>query len=235
MHTLLRQSSKTWDIQVYPQITVPIFDQPPSRNEIAIQTQLHSVPPWVCAFAFAMAIATVSDRLKHRFAFAMFPMCIAISGFSILLAVHDNIKVQYAALFLAAMGCFSALPVIACWFNLNRKFPPPTRRIQTTYQGLPVGGHKRRAVGTAWQIGFGNIGGVVATYSFISKDAPRYAKGHAISLGFICLSAVSCVAYYMAITAENRKRDIGQSKYFNATEEERETLGDLHPEYRYLR
>ncbi|PUU75817.1 major facilitator superfamily domain-containing protein [Tuber borchii] len=183
----------------------------------AIQTQLHSVPPWVCAFAFAMAIATISDHLKHRFAFAMFPLFLAFSGFSILLAVHDNTKVQYAALFLAAMGCYSAMPVIACWFNLN------------------LGGHRRRAVGTAWQIGFGNIGGIIATYSFISKDAPRYSKGHAISLGFICLSALSCVAYYIAITTENRKRDNGQSKYSSATEEERKMLGDLHPEYRYLR
>ncbi|RPB04530.1 MFS general substrate transporter [Choiromyces venosus 120613-1] len=183
-----------------------------------IQTQLHSVPPWVCAFAFAMAIATISDHLKHRFAFAMFPIFLAISGFSILLVVHDNVKVQYTALFLAAMGCYSAMPVIACWFNLN------------------LGGHRRRAVGTAWQIGSGNIGGIIATYSFISKEAPKYTKGYAISLGFICLSAVSCVVYFVAITMENRKREIGQSEHFNATvEDDGKALGDLHPEYRYLR
>jgi len=183
-----------------------------------------------------MAIATLSDHLKHRFAFAMFPISLAFTGFSILLAVHDNTKVQYVALFLAAMGCYSAMPVIACWFNLNRKFlHPPNHRMQMIYQGSPVGGHRRRAVGTAWQIGFGNIGGIIATYSFISKDAPGYAKGYAVSLGFICLSAVSCVAYYIAITMENGKRDNGQSKYSNATEEERKMLGDLHPEYRYLR
>ena len=208
-----------------------------SSHGIAIQTQLYSVPPWACAFAFAMAIATISDHLKHRFAFALFPISLAFSGFSILLAVHDNPKVQYAALFLAVMGCYSAMPVIACWFNLNRKFlHPPTHpsNANDLSQGSPVGGHRRRAVGIAWQIGFGSIGGIVATYSFISKDAPRYTKGHAISLGFICLSAVSCVAYYIAITTENRKRDNGQSKYSHATEEERKMLGDLHPEYRYL-
>ncbi|KAG0138120.1 major facilitator superfamily domain-containing protein [Tuber indicum] len=182
----------------------------------AIQTQLRSVPPWVCAFAFAMTNAAISDHLKRRFAFTMLPILLAISGFSVLLAVHDNVKVQYTALFLVAMGCYSAMPVIVCWFNLN------------------LGGHRRRAVGTAWQIGFGNIGGIIATYSFISKDAPRYTKGYAICLGFACLSAISCVVYYVAITRENMKREIGQSKHCNATEEEKKTLGDLHPEYRYL-
>ncbi|CUS12088.1 unnamed protein product [Tuber aestivum] len=183
----------------------------------AIQTQLRSVPPWICAFAFAMTIAAVSDHLKHRFAFAVLPIFLAISGFSILLTVHDNVKVQYTALFLVAMGCYSAVPVVACWFNLN------------------LGGHRRRAVGSAWQVGFGNLGGIISTYSFITKDAPRYTKGYAISLGFICLAGVSCVAYYTAITMENKKRKHGRSKYLNATEMEKNELGDLHPHYRYLR
>lgn len=37
----------------------------------AIKTQLYSVPPWACAFAFAMIIAFLSDRFKHRFLFAI--------------------------------------------------------------------------------------------------------------------------------------------------------------------
>lgn len=110
-----------------------------------IGTQLHSVPPWACAFAFAMVIATFSDLAKHRFAFAMIPICVCIAGFGILITVHDNHHLEYGALFLVAMGAYSAMPVIVCWFNMN------------------LGGHHRRAVGTAWQVGFGNIGGIIAT------------------------------------------------------------------------
>ena len=99
-----------------------------------IGTQLHSVPPWACAFVFAMIIATFSDFTKHRFAFTMIPICIAITGFGILLTVHNRPNLEYAALFLVAMGCYSAMPVIVCWFNMN------------------LGGHHRRSVGTAWQV-----------------------------------------------------------------------------------
>jgi MFS family permease len=155
----------------------------------AIETQLHSVPPWACAFAFAMLIAFASDYTRHRFAFTILPIGVALAGFAILLAEHHNRHVEYAALFLITMGTYSAMPVVVCWFNMN------------------LGGHHRRAIGTAWQVGFGNIGGIIATYAFISTDAPYFKKGYSICLGFLCLSAVSCLAYAAAVTVENRRRD----------------------------
>jgi len=79
-----------------------------------IQTQLHSVPPWAAAFAFAMIVATLSDKTRHRAGFAISAVCVAVAGFGILLSVHDNTKVQYAALFLVAMGCYTAMPVVVC-------------------------------------------------------------------------------------------------------------------------
>lgn len=98
---------------------------------------------------------------------------------------------------------------------------------------MNLGGHHRRSIGSAWQVGFGNIGGIIATYAFISTDAPKCTKGYAICLAFLCLSAVSCCAYAVAVSWENRKRDrmatdIGLSEY------EKTELGDLSPEYRYL-
>ncbi|KAK3944273.1 major facilitator superfamily domain-containing protein [Diplogelasinospora grovesii] len=181
----------------------------------AIQTQLHSVPPWAVAFGFAMVVAVLSDWARHRFLFAIGPICLAIAGFAILLAVHDDTDLQYAALFLVCMGTYSAMPVIVCWFNMN------------------LGGHHRRAIGTAWQIGFGNIGGIIATYSFLSTDAPYYRKGYAISISFICLSAASCVLYAFVLWRENRRReksvhDVGLTDY------EKTELGDLNPEFRYM-
>lgn len=181
-----------------------------------IGTQLHSVPPWACAFAFAMVIAFISDRLKHRFAFTLIPISVVITGFAILLRVHTNIHARYAALFLVAMGTYSAMPVIVCWFNLN------------------LGGHRRRAVGSAWQIGFGNIGGIIATYAFLDKDLPFYKPGYSICISFVCLSAASCVAYFVAVWTANRKRRDGLEKTVGLSDSEKEELGDLSPNYRYL-
>lgn len=82
-----------------------------------IQTQLHSVPPWAAAFGFSMLVAWFSDRLKHRFLFTIFPICVCITGFAILISVHNNQDLQYAALFLVAMGAYTAMPVIVCWVS----------------------------------------------------------------------------------------------------------------------
>ena len=180
-----------------------------------IGTQLHSVPPWAASFVFALIVAYFSDLLKHRFFFTIFTTAMAIAAFSILLSTTDNRNLQYGALFLVTMGTYSALPVIVCWFNMN------------------LGGHHRRAVGTAWQIGFGNIGGIIATYAFLERDAPAFRPGYGICIGFACLTALSCAMYAVAVLWENRRKekaglDLGLG------ESEKVEMGDLSPDYRYL-
>ncbi|PYH89534.1 putative MFS transporter [Aspergillus ellipticus CBS 707.79] len=184
----------------------------------SIQTQLYSIPPWAAAFAFAMLIATLSDLARHRFAFTLIPMLVAMAGFGILLNVHGEAHrhVQYGALFMVTCGSYSAMPVIVCWFAMN------------------LGGHHRRSVGTAWQIGFGNIGGIIATYSFLAKDAPLYRNGYIISLSFLCFSAACCIAYFVAVWTENKRRDRvmanGAPVELRAGEED---VGDLAVTFRY--
>lgn len=180
-----------------------------------IQTQLHSVPPWAVAFGFSMSVAFLSDKIRHRFAFAVGAICIAIIGFAILISVHDNHKLQYAALFLVASGAYTAMPIIVCWFNMN------------------LGGHHRRAVGSAWQVSFGNIGGIIAVYSFLKKDGPKFIPGYSICISFTILSIIACTLYGLGVFMTNKKRDreAGQS---NLTQEEKTDLGDMSPDYRYL-
>ncbi|KAG8533207.1 uncharacterized protein KY384_001990 [Bacidia gigantensis] len=180
-----------------------------------IQTQLHSVPPWACSFVFALIVAYFSDLLKHRFFFTIFTIAMSIAGFAILLSTHTHKHLEYGALFLVTMGTYSALPVIVCWFNMN------------------LGGHHRRAVGTAWQIGFGNISGIIATYAFLMKDAPEYRPGFSICIGFACLSGLSCLLYALSLLYQNRWR-AKQGKDLGLGESEKAEMGDLSPDYRYL-
>lgn len=179
-----------------------------------------------------MIVAYLSDKARHRYLFAMAPLALSLTGFGILLTVQNRRNVQYGALCLVAMGTFSSMPVMICWFNMN------------------LGGHHRRSVGVAWQIGFGNIGGIIATYSFLQSDAPRYRKGYTISITFTCLSAVTASLYLLACWRQNRARDrlarldpssssqvtAGEGGGGQAilTESEKAELGDLNPDYRYL-
>jgi MFS family permease len=181
-----------------------------------IETQLRSVPPWAASFVFSMIIAVVSDRLRHRFAFAVFAICVCISGFGILIAVHDNTQVQYAALFLVAMGAYTAMPIIVCWFNMN------------------LGGHHRRSVGSAWQVGFGNIGGIISSFAFVPEDGPKFITGYGLSLGFTALAIIACTIYGFGCWSANKKRDRETGNEHGLTEEEKADLGDMSPDYRYL-
>lgn len=164
-----------------------------------------------------MVIAFFSDRFKHRFAFTLIPIFVAIAGFAMLLTIHgkENKGPEYGALFLVTSGCYSAMPVIVCWFAMN------------------LGGHHRRSVGSAWQVGFGNIGGIIATYAFRQQDAPNYKPGHSICISFCCLAIISCFAYMGALWFENRKRDKAPISSADVSEEQEEFLGDLAPTYRY--
>ncbi|KAK0385606.1 hypothetical protein NLU13_6783 [Sarocladium strictum] len=181
-----------------------------------IQTQLHSVPPWVAAFGFSMCLAFASDRVLHRFGFVMFAICVAITGFGILITVHDNTDLQYAALFLITSGTYCALPLIVAWVNLN------------------IGGHTRRAVGSAWQVGFGNIGGIISSFSFLPEDSPKFVKGYSICLAFTTLSIISSIIYGFACWNDNRKKDARTGEDHGYTEDEKAEMGDHSPDYRYL-
>ncbi|KAI0424981.1 major facilitator superfamily domain-containing protein [Xylaria sp. FL1042] len=181
----------------------------------AIQTQLHSVPPWAASFGFSLVTAALSDWTRHRAFFALAPLGILIAAIAVLLSVHTNTTAEYAVLHLFTSGTYAVLPIIVCWFQMN------------------LGGHRRRAVGSAWQVGFGNLGGIIATYIFLDTDAPYFTKGYAVCLGFTVLSAIASTLYLISIHVENRRRaktatDIGLSEY------EKTEMGDLNPSYRYM-
>lgn len=147
--------------------------------------------------------------------FTLIPIVISIAGFTILMTTHYNHNVEYGALFLVTSGTYSAMPIIVCWFTMN------------------LGGHHRRAVGSAWQIGFGNIGGIIATYSFTASASKNfYHRGYSTCLGFICLSAVSCMLYFAACFIQNKSRN--KSHVADVTEFEKIEMGDLSPDYRYM-
>ncbi|KOS22968.1 putative transporter [Escovopsis weberi] len=180
-----------------------------------IESQLRSVPPWAASFVFSLMCAYLSDRLRHRFLFAVMCMLITIAGFIILLVVHDNRNVEYGALFLIAGGCYSAMPIVVCWYNMN------------------IGGHIRRALGSAWQVAFGNLGGIIAVYLFLTKDAPRFTVGYSVGLAFTGLSVVSSTIYALACLKTNKDRDAAADAPL-LSEEEKQELGDSAPTYRYL-
>lgn len=192
----------------------------------AVTTQLYSVAPWAGAWVFGMMTAFVSDRVRHRFGFIIMGMCVSIAGIATLLSTsYHRVHLQYGMMFMFIMGIYAALPVIVCWFNMN------------------LGGHHRRAIGGAWQIGIGQVGGIVSVYTFLSKDAPNYTPGYSICLAFDVFTIFMAVAYFWGCRRENKKRDqimrsqSGEgvvSLHVVGDKREKEDLGDRALDYRYM-
>lgn len=78
-----------------------------------------------------------------------------------------------------------------------------------------------------------NAVGIIAVFAFLAKDSPRYVPGYSICLAFICLSALSCITYFLACAYQNGQRDRAV-RDMSLTEFEKTELGDMSPDYRYM-
>jgi len=152
-----------------------------------ISTQLHSVPIYVAAAGFAFLVGVAADKMKMRTPCTLASIVVGIVGFAFLQSNLQESHARYGFLFLALMGVFSSIVAILCWYTMN------------------CVENKRRAIGAAFQVSFGNIGSIIATYSFLKTDAPEFRTGSRICIGFLCLAFVSCLAYCSACVAENRR------------------------------
>ncbi|KAF2870651.1 major facilitator superfamily domain-containing protein [Massariosphaeria phaeospora] len=160
-----------------------------SHGYSPIQSQVHSIPPWAAALGFSMVLAYTSDKTRQRFPYIVFSFLMALAGAITLFRLHHNRYAQYGALCLYTMGVFGAVPIVICWYVMNLE------------------GHRNRAIGTAWQVAFGNTAGIISTFAFPVKDRPTYQLGYSLGIAFLCLSLVANAAYFALCMMDNRKRD----------------------------
>jgi hypothetical protein len=97
-----------------------------------------------------------------------------------------------------------------------------------------MGGHYKRSVATAMQIGLGNAGGIVASNVFIMSERPHYKSGYGTSLAMLLMCSVMCTVFFFGLKAENRLRDKGGRDYrYTEEREDLDNMGDDHPEFRF--
>lgn len=183
----------------------------------AVRAQVYTIPVYIVAGVSTLAVAQFADRLRHRFSFIIFGLILASVGFGILLAQqHVPVKARYFAVFLVVSGANIAQPITLVWLNNN------------------LGGHYKRNVGTAMQIGIGNCGGIIASNIFITAQEPLYHVGFGVSLALLWVCAIASTVLLCGLRWENKRRDRGDRDYrFRLPKEELENLGDDHPSFRF--
>ncbi|KAK5467689.1 hypothetical protein LTS15_000662 [Exophiala xenobiotica] len=181
------------------------------------KAQLYSVPPYVAACLVAIAIAYVSDKTRRRGIFLAVATIFPIVGFS-LLRWNTNPSIRYMAIYLITAGAFPGGPGFMSW-GINNSAGPATR-----------------AVATAYIVSLGTGGGVLATWTYLVRDGPRYPIGHSINLGAqVCVLALATFGILYNIR-ENRARAVGKRNHRleGLTDEQKRDLGHHHPDFKYM-
>ncbi|EAA31532.1 MFS general substrate transporter [Neurospora crassa] len=158
----------------------------------AATAQLLTIPPYAFAFLTTLTVATVSERLHQRAIFIIGSATFAIIGYIMLLANKDPIAhpgLSYAGTFFAAGGIYPATALALSWPAIN------------------VSGQTKRAVANAMQISIGNLGAVLGTQLYRSRDGPRYIVGHSFALGYLAGNVIVSSLLYFILSRENKKRD----------------------------
>ncbi|CUM64871.1 uncharacterized protein PRCAT00002486001 [Priceomyces carsonii] len=154
----------------------------------AADAQLLTVPPNAAAFICAITSAFASKKFNVRAPIIIIGITVASIGYIMLLS-SGRVGIQYLATFFATCGMMTASALMFTWVATN------------------VSGQTKRAVATAIQISFGDIGAVIGCQMYRPNQTPRFYLGHGMSLGFLGLSAASSFSLWYILSKENKRRD----------------------------
>ncbi|TKA77407.1 hypothetical protein B0A49_03489, partial [Cryomyces minteri] len=177
------------------------------------------IPIFVVSALAALLSALGSDKMRHRYGFAMGGYLISGIGFVVLLAQHHvAIGVRYMALYFVSAGSYVALPLL--WTLLANN----------------VAGQYKVSIAAALQIGLGNSGGIIASLIYTKQQAPFYSTGYDVSFALLLFSALLLTLFVLGLRWENEKRKAGGRDYriTDLPAEEVENLGDDHPDFRFV-
>ena len=178
-----------------------------------VHAQLLTVPPNFLAFLVVITSSFISDKIKMRGPIITTGLCVAAIGYIMQLASQKP-GVKYAGTFFVAAGAFPCSPTVLAWLSNN------------------LAPHYIKATGLGFQVAIGNCGAFVATFTYLSIDAPRYRTGHAINLGAIGLSLIITLCNMAYIRWENAARQSGKRDY-RLSQMDESKLGYRHPNFRY--
>lgn len=164
----------------------------------------------------------LSDRYKKRAYLIIATVPIGIAGFLMLLLLPNDIASapkKYGALYLAATGLYSFLPLWLAWAVNNCA----TATVRASASGIVFT--------------MGSLGGICAPWIYLPSDAKNgYRHGHAVLTSFLCASWACAVALLMFCKWENRQRDQGKRDYrLQGLDRQQELeLSSKHPAFRYM-
>ncbi|PMB68162.1 putative transporter [Beauveria bassiana] len=180
------------------------------------QVQLLTIPCYFVGASAYMAAATVSDRTQKRGLFCVVFGAVSVVGYAVLLGDASS-GVHYFACFLVAAGLYIVVGLPLAWLPNNSPR------------------YGKRTTATGMQLTIGNASGIMSSFIYPTSDAPRFIRGHAVTLAMVATGTVIYGLLWAWYKRENERRAAGVVKeaYQQMSDDELRELGDESPHYRY--
>ncbi|EAU31986.1 predicted protein [Aspergillus terreus NIH2624] len=153
-----------------------------------VTQQLYTVPPYVVGAFFTVLLPYLMGRFDRRVIFYIVSMPFLVLGFAIFLGTR-NASARYAALFFLSSFCMPFVVFVTATVSANTV------------------SDATRSVGVGAALMFGNCGGLVATWSYVPRDAPGFYIASSLNIAVAVAVLVISTGLLLWMIADNRKRD----------------------------
>lgn len=206
-------------------------------NASSAMVQILTIPCYGLGAISYMSAARYSDWRQSRGPVVVLFGLISVVGYAML--VSDSAPgVHYGGCFLVAMGLYVLVGIPIAWLPTNSPR------------------YGKRTTATAMQLTFGNCAGIMAPFVSIppvfslrrfslltpsqlysTTEAPRYVRGHAVTMSMVAAGCILYVSLYFYYTAENKKRATGKRDHLaeGKSEEDIVAMGDESPRFMFAR
>ena len=185
-------------------------------KDSVISQQLHTVPPYIVGAFFTVLFPFLSWRFDKRLIFFIMSAPLVVVGYIMFLA-SESTKVRYGATFIIASGAFAFGALCNAQVSAN------------------VVSDTARASAIATNVMFGNIGGLISTWSFLPFDKPNYHIGNGLNLATSSTIFLTSVCLLLWMKANNKKREekVVDVELAGKTQQEIQDMDWKHPSFRW--
>ena len=187
-----------------------------------IRTQLMTVPPFALGFIICVPTAYISDRYRKRGLMTILTSSLSLIGV-LMFYIGRTLGVRYTSLFFLISGVYASGAGLLSWVPNN------------------TAANTRRATAIATAFCCTNVGGLISTWIFPTKDAPYYPFASKFILSMVLILMAMCLLEMYILSYLNRLKDdpIRREKALRGVEhldfrEQIARLGDSHPDYKYI-
>lgn len=172
------------------------------------------MPPYIAGAISVLAVPFYFQKRPRWISVVLCGTGMAVA-YAMVLGSRDR-KVRYAATFIGAMSAFPLGAILPGWASSNSV------------------NDSQRAGAISTVICAGNVGGLIATWTYLPSYAPDQKPGNGLNTANgVCIVLIGLLLAFL-LTRENRKRAQGKRDYRldGLSPEGEETLAHRHPRYR---